>query len=104
MRGCRRAGWRCGTLTRRNGQQAGGLPGAGGWPGNDNHYRVALLQADGGYDMEQSKNRGDVGDLYRGGGVSVIGADTQPDTHAYQGGVVQPTGNRITVTSGPGRA
>ena len=76
-----------------------GFPGQAGWPGNNNHYKVALLQADGLYNMEHGHNRGDGGDVYRGGGVSVIGADTTPNTHAYQGGVTIVTSNRISAIS-----
>lgn len=73
-----------------------GYPGQGGWPFNGNHYRVALLQADGNYDLEKGNNRGDSGDAYHGNGVSVIAPYTVPDTDAYQQGSVGATGNILS--------
>ncbi len=70
-----------------------GFPQAG-WPGNGNHYKVALLQADGNYNMERGNNRGDSGDLFHAGGVNSIGphgtsaGNPYPNTNAYQGGVI----------------
>lgn len=72
-----------------------GYPGQSGWPGNDSHYRVGLLQADGDFDMDQGFNRGDSGDVYRSGFAATISAGTTPDTDAYQGGVVVTNSNRI---------
>ena len=80
-----------------------GYPGQSGWPGNGNHYEVALLQADGQYDMEEGYNRGDSGDLFHAGGVSSIGPDgtssgaTYPNTKAYQSGTIINTG--VTVSN-----
>ena len=76
-----------------------GYPGQAGWPGNNNHYKIALLQADGLYELEKGLDSGDAGDVYRGGGVSAIGSDTVPNTHAYQGGVTIVTSNRISAIS-----
>ncbi len=79
-----------------------GFPGQAGWPANNNHYKIALLQADGQYHMEHGANQGDAGDLFRAGGVSAIGADTVPNTHAYQNGSVVVTSNRISSISASG--
>lgn len=79
-----------------------GYPGQAGWPGNGNHYRVALLQADGTYDLERGSDRGDSTDPYRGGYVSQIGPDTTPDTNGYQSGNIIVTNNRIFNISSAG--
>lgn len=79
-----------------------GYPGQAGWPQNGNHYRVALLQADGNYNMEKGHNRGDGGDVYHGNGVASITPSVDvatgpfPNTDAYQSGIVQPTHVFIT--------
>lgn len=78
-----------------------GFPGQSGWPTNANHYRVALLQADGGYHLERRRNRGDAGDLFHGDSVSSIGPSITlkdgpfPNTDSYQGGTITRTGVRI---------
>ncbi|HIN82937.1 MAG TPA: M6 family metalloprotease domain-containing protein [Chromatiales bacterium] len=72
-----------------------GYPGQVGWPGNGNHYQVALLQADGNYHLEKGNNRGDSGDVYHAGGVSSIGPLTVPNTNAYQSGNVVVTNHVI---------
>jgi len=76
-----------------------GHPGQWGWPRNGNHDKIALLQADGRYDLEYGANRGDSDDLYRGNGVALIGADTTPNTDSYQSGNVRRTGNIISSIS-----
>jgi hypothetical protein len=43
--------------------QTNAWPGDGTWPGS--HYKVALVQADGKWDLERSLNRGDNTDLFR---------------------------------------
>ncbi|WP_417908499.1 M6 family metalloprotease domain-containing protein [Candidatus Electronema sp. PJ] len=79
-----------------------GYPGQTGWPTNGNHYRVAVLQADGNYNLEKNNNRGDSTDAYKATGVSAIGAATVPSTDSYQGGVVYPTNNEISGISAAG--
>jgi len=83
-----------------------GYPGQSGWPGNGLHYRVALLQADGLYDLENGRDRGDGGDVYQAGG-RVGQSDTTtggpfPNTDAYQSGNVLQTGNYIYDISAAG--
>lgn len=78
-----------------------------GWPTNGNHYRVALLQADGLYQLESVYTGipGDAGDLYGIGGPAVtLSSSTVPNTNTYQNGIVTTTGISITVTSAPGLA
>ncbi len=84
-----------------------GPGGAVAWPENGRHYRVALLQADGNYNLERGNNgRGDAGDVYRAGGVSslVPYEDTpdHPSTDTYQGGNVASSSNWITNISPSG--
>ncbi len=79
----------------KSGNTSEGFPGQAGWPGNNNHYKVALLQADGAYNMEHNVNRGDAGDVFRSGGVAAISDATVPSTNRYQGGTVAASGNRI---------
>jgi len=79
-----------------------GYPGQAGWPENGNHYRVALLQADGNYNLEKNNNRGDSGDVYHAGGVSIISDSTVPNTDAYQNGNIITTYNTLSSISSAG--
>ena len=80
-----------------------GYPGQSGWPGNGNHYRVAILQADGDYDLERGNNRGDSGDAYHAGSqLTALDGATVPGTDAYQSGNVYATGNAISNFSSAG--
>lgn len=83
-----------------------GYPGQDGWPTNGKHYRVALLQADGKYDLEKGNGRGDGGDVWHSG--ASIGPSTNastgphPNTDAYQNGNIVSTGISISQISSPG--
>ncbi|MEO6809050.1 MAG: M6 family metalloprotease domain-containing protein [Isosphaeraceae bacterium] len=79
-----------------------GYPGQSGYPGNNKHYMVAILQADGKYDLEKGVNRGDGDDVYRKGFKSEISHATVPNTDAYQGGTVVTTDNTISEISASG--
>jgi len=67
-----------------------------GWPENGNHYTVALLQADGLYNLEKGNNKGDETDLF-GATVTSIGpggtsnGQIYPNTNAYQSGNIIDT-------------
>jgi len=55
-------------------------------PGNtdENHYKVALMQADSKRDMELDRNRGDAGDPYPGSsGNSAFNATSTPSSNSY---------------------
>ncbi|KAA9132739.1 M6 family metalloprotease domain-containing protein [Marinihelvus fidelis] len=75
-----------------------GFPGQSGWPANGNHYRVAVLQADGDYDLERSNNRGDSTDAHHAAGVDAIGPGpgNHPNTDTYQDGIIASTGITIS--------
>ncbi|KAL7440719.1 hypothetical protein ACHAXH_006460 [Discostella pseudostelligera] len=85
-----------------------GYPGQKGWPTNGKHYRVALLQADGDYDLEHGGNRGDSTDLFSSATATRIsnsGISTgllHPNTKGYQGGIIRDTGIIISSISASG--
>jgi M6 family metalloprotease-like protein len=81
-----------------------GYPGQAGWPQNGNHYRVAVLQADGDYDLEREINRGDAGDTYHAAGIDAIGPGpgNHPNTDAYKNGNIIVTGHTISDVSASG--
>jgi M6 family metalloprotease-like protein len=75
-----------------------GYPGQDGWPQNGNHYRVALLQADGFYDLEKKDDNGDKGDIFYSTGSSAeisFGSLNYPNTDAYQSGNIIVTYNTL---------
>jgi M6 family metalloprotease-like protein len=93
-----------GSIASNNVNDDEGYPGQSGWPTNGRHYRVALLQADGLYDLEKGTDNGDAGDLYRSGGVATIDSTTTPNTKAYAGGTLIDTENTVTNISASGNS
>lgn len=85
-----------------------GYPGQGNWPQNGLHYRVALLQADGFYNLERGDNPGGSRDFFRGDDVYELLPSNDPlsgpfpNTDAYQGGNVYSTGVEIYGISASG--
>jgi M6 family metalloprotease-like protein len=77
-----------------------GYPTQANWP--TNHYKVALLQADGRYDLEHNVNRGDATDVYHLNGVSTIGPSSVPNIFAYQGGLLVTNDNLFSVLTPSG--
>jgi len=79
-----------------------GYPGQFNWPENGKHYHVAVLQADGRYELEKGLNRGDGTDVWNDQSLSAsIGPSlTQfgrhPNTDSYQDGVIKQTGVTIS--------
>lgn len=77
-----------------------GYPGQSGWPGNGRHYGLAVVAADGKYDLEMGNNSGDDGDYWRSGAmlgpgpVEIEASDSgfYPNTNSYQSGKIQQTG------------
>jgi hypothetical protein len=78
-----------------------GFPGQNNWPESGDHYQVALLAADGKYDLEKGTNYGDVGDIWQPGDVLGPGQNglVFPNTDTYGGGIVVETGISIKVIS-----
>eukprot|EP00550_Attheya_septentrionalis_P008513 CAMPEP_0198287054 /NCGR_PEP_ID=MMETSP1449-20131203/5991_1 /TAXON_ID=420275 /ORGANISM="Attheya septentrionalis, Strain CCMP2084" /LENGTH=1128 /DNA_ID=CAMNT_0043984949 /DNA_START=159 /DNA_END=3545 /DNA_ORIENTATION=+ len=82
-----------------------GYPGQPSWPENGDHYKIALLQADGDYHLEKGQGRGGSGDLFNSQGAYEInpngvmyadGTTAQyPNTDTYSGGNVAHTMIRI---------
>ncbi len=84
-----------GSFTQNTPNNDEGYAGQSGWPTNGRHYRIALLQADGSFNLEYNQNRGDAADVYHGAGVNAIDNNTTPNTKAYQGGTLLSSGNRL---------
>jgi M6 family metalloprotease-like protein len=78
-----------------------GFPGQEGWPRNGKHYKIAILQADGRYDLEQGPWQGDAGDLFHQDGVGSLDPSVSlsdgpfPNSDAYQYGFLHSTGISI---------
>ena len=87
-----------------------GYPGQTGWPANSNHYHIALLQADGRYDLEMGHNQGDYSDLFRYDyyfGVDYLFPSQSdpmlgpfPNTDTYRQGALSRTNHFISGISG----
>ncbi|KAG7373365.1 M6 family metalloprotease domain containing protein [Nitzschia inconspicua] len=92
----------------RNSLTREGFPGQLGWPENGNHYGVALVQADGLYQMERGVNMGDHGDVFHAMGVNELlpcldlSACQYPNTDSYRGGIIARTNVSITDISKSG--
>jgi len=74
-----------------------GWAGQAGWPENSNHYRVAILQADGEYHLEKGENRGDGSDVF-GPGDELRPGDHDliyPNTDSYRRGKIKGTGIHV---------
>jgi len=77
-----------------------GGPFVEGWPGNGDHYKVAVLQADTKYELEKSLNLGHnadfwkVGDSLGPGNGELVATDagTYPNTDSYVDGNIRVTG------------
>lgn len=76
-----------------------GYPGHPNWPAD--HYQVAVVQADGNYDLEKGVNFGDEGDFWVKDDVLGPGPNF-PNTDSIQSGVQKPTGISITIKADPG--
>ena len=83
----------------KEGQKERSYPGGEGWPAQ--HYRVAVTQADGSFDLEKGTDYGTKEDFFTKGMILGSGGN-QPNTDGYQSGVLTPTGISIEVLSNPG--
>jgi hypothetical protein len=83
------------------GYKTEGYPGQEGWPTNGNHYRVALVQADGNFNLERGQNRGDGWDVWQAKNPKELNPSSDPlqgpfpNSDAYQNGNVYQTWNRV---------
>lgn len=76
-----------------------GYPGKVGWPAA--HYKIAVVQADGRYELEKGYNRGDTTDFYKNNTRIRSSVRSQPNSAAYQGGILKSTGIEIRINSNP---
>lgn len=81
-------------------QAARSWPGKEGWPVD--HYRVAVVQADGQFELEKGISLGSDEDFFRKGMVVASIDESQPNLNGYQGGRIIKTGVKITILTDPG--
>jgi len=77
----------------------------GYFPENSYHYQIALLSADGNYDLEMGINQGDSGDLWSASSSRrelTPGPNVFPNTDAYQDGIIVSSGIKIFNLSASG--
>ena len=80
-----------------------GYPGQADWPGNGNHYQIAVEQADRQYHLERGNNSGDDGDFWRSGSEYAPGIiesiatkySLYPNSNSYKNGDIKGTGVRV---------
>ena len=72
-----------------------------GVPNFSTHYRVAVVQADGLFELEQKDGKADGKDMFRAddGGRTVLTPNSTPSSNAYQGGTVRSSNVRISEIS-----
>ena len=75
------------------------------YPYNGDHYRVAIIQADGRYDLEMAQNIGDADDVWQPGQILGPNYDnlTFPNTDSYQQGYIEITDISIEVLEPEGQ-
>ncbi len=71
-----------------------GYPGQSGWPFNNNHYRIALMQAEGWFSLEQHISKGIAENLYVDQGIHNT---TSPSTWSYRKDSVQYSNNALSI-------
>ncbi|CAJ1966280.1 unnamed protein product [Cylindrotheca closterium] len=89
--------------TGGNGNRERGGPFLEGWPGNGAHYKVALVQSDGKFELEQGLNQGHMDDFWKAGDIlgpgngetEATSEGTYPNTDSYVGGNIMVTGLQI---------
>jgi hypothetical protein len=92
--------WHIDENAEGNGNFVRGGPFVDGWPGNGAHYKVAVLQADGKYELEMALNLGHIDDFWKAGDILGPGngesvatsAGTYPNTDGYSSGNIIVTG------------
>lgn len=72
------------------------------WPLNGNHYKIALMAADGNYELEKGINQGNSEDLFNISQSLLPSNDVDgpfPNTDSYQKSNITQTGVQIYITS-----